>query len=227
MAIPNLLELLVQGRSLALRYSEQLHPSLPSAQRFAVWVDGARIGAVAPARLSAEGTTIVLTLAEPVAAGTVVRTSARTVITYAGSVRPGVCAMANGTAVVGGFWVVPAGAQVGADQEWVQSLFPAQAGRSSTGSVVARTVRGQDTYLFMRHAQVVGFETISTPAGGFDTVVIEWVSAGTGNNVSRIRNRRWLDTITGALVRSERRVIAGLGDEHAWQAVAVSGGQPK
>jgi hypothetical protein len=75
MAIPNLLELLVQGRSLALRYSEQLHPSLPSAQRFAVWVDGARIGAVAPARLSAEGTTIVLTLAEPVAAGTVVRIS--------------------------------------------------------------------------------------------------------------------------------------------------------
>jgi hypothetical protein len=57
MAIPNLLELLVQDRSLALRYSEVLHPNLPSAQRFAVWVNGTRIDAVAPASLSADGTT--------------------------------------------------------------------------------------------------------------------------------------------------------------------------
>ena len=75
MAIPNLLELLVQDRSLALRYSEVLHPNLPSAQRFAVWVNGTRIDAVAPASLSADGTTIVLTLAQPVAADDAVRIS--------------------------------------------------------------------------------------------------------------------------------------------------------
>jgi hypothetical protein len=89
-------------------------------------------------------------------------------------------------------------------------------------NVIDRTVRGQDTYMFIREARILGFETLTLPGYRGDTVVVEWQHFGTGNNVHRTRNRRWLDVETGALVRSEARVISGLGEEHAWHAVSIS-----
>jgi hypothetical protein len=67
MAIPTLLELVVQGGSLALRYSEALSSVLPSVNRFVVMVNGRRVYAQGPATLNADGTTILITLATPVA----------------------------------------------------------------------------------------------------------------------------------------------------------------
>ena len=72
MAVPTLLELSVQGRSLAFRYSEALNAILPSFNRFVVLVNGRRVNATGPASLSADGTTIFLTLASPVGAGATV-----------------------------------------------------------------------------------------------------------------------------------------------------------
>lgn len=159
------------------------------------------------------------------AAGTAVRTSDNLTISYAGALQPRVCRLSGGRVAVAGFWVLSPGMEMGSAQEWLGRLFPATAGRTSTANVVNRSVRGQDTYMFMREAKVLGFEMIAVPAGRFDTVVIEWISAGTGNNISRVRDRRWLDTNTGATVQSESRIIAGIGPEHAWQAVSVSSPQ--
>lgn len=69
MAVPTLLELMVQGSSVALRYSEALNPVLPSINRFQVMVNGRRVYASGSASLSADGTTIRFTLAKPIAAG--------------------------------------------------------------------------------------------------------------------------------------------------------------
>lgn len=50
MAIPNLLELLVRGSTLSLRYSEALSVILPSLNRFVVMVNGRRVYATGQAK---------------------------------------------------------------------------------------------------------------------------------------------------------------------------------
>jgi hypothetical protein len=69
MAIPTLIDLVVSGSSVALRYSEALSSTLPSFNRFIIKVNGKRVYATGPATLSADGTTILLKLADPVAVG--------------------------------------------------------------------------------------------------------------------------------------------------------------
>jgi len=59
MAFPTLLELAVDGSSVALRFSETLSATLPSINRFAVLVNGVRVYASSTAAtLSNGGTTI-------------------------------------------------------------------------------------------------------------------------------------------------------------------------
>jgi Ca2+-binding RTX toxin-like protein len=69
MAVPTLIDLVVSGTSVALRYSEALSTTLPSFNRFIIKVNGKRVYATGPATLSADGTTILLKLAGPVAVG--------------------------------------------------------------------------------------------------------------------------------------------------------------
>jgi hypothetical protein len=87
MAIPSLLELAVDGASVALRFSEALATTLPSINRFSVLVNGRRVMASSTAAsLSADGTTIRFSLATPVATGATVT------VTYGsanGADRPG------------------------------------------------------------------------------------------------------------------------------------------
>lgn len=172
-----------------------------------------------PATVTAQGARVWEHRCPP--AGTVVRTSDGVVTTYAGPSQPGECRRADGRTSVYGLWLLPAGIQDNEIRDWLARLFPASAGRTSTMHAVERTVRGQDTYMFIREARVLGFETLEFPGYRGETVVIEWQYFGTGNNVHRTRHRRWLDTETGALVRSEARVISGLGPEHAWHAVSL------
>jgi hypothetical protein len=68
MATPSLLELAADGSTLALRYSEALSSILPSASRFLVVVNGVRRTITGSATLSADGTTIRLTLSAPLLA---------------------------------------------------------------------------------------------------------------------------------------------------------------
>jgi len=73
MAIPTLLELAVDGSSVALRFSEALSATLPSINRFAVLVNGVRVYASSPAAtLSNDGTTIRFSLASAVPPGATV-----------------------------------------------------------------------------------------------------------------------------------------------------------
>jgi len=87
MAIPSLLELAVDGVSVALRFSEALATTLPSINRFSVLVNGKRVySSSLSASLSADGTTIRFSLATPVATGATVT------VTYGsanGADRPG------------------------------------------------------------------------------------------------------------------------------------------
>jgi len=68
MAIPSLVELAVDGFSLALRYSDILNGILPSYSRFQVSVNGVRRAITGPAFLSGGSTTIRLNLASAVLA---------------------------------------------------------------------------------------------------------------------------------------------------------------
>jgi hypothetical protein len=78
MAVPSLLELAVDGTSVALRFSEALSAILPSINRFSVLVNGVRVNASSTAAtLSNGGTTIRFTLTTAVATG------ASVTITYA------------------------------------------------------------------------------------------------------------------------------------------------
>jgi Ca2+-binding RTX toxin-like protein len=73
MAFPTLLELAVDGSSVALRFSETLSATLPSINRFAVLVNGVRVYASSPAAtLSNGGTTIGFSLRSAVAPGATV-----------------------------------------------------------------------------------------------------------------------------------------------------------
>lgn len=157
-------------------------------------------------------------------AGTVVRTSDGATMSYGGSSEPGICRRADGRTTLYTLWLLPAGGRNNEVQDWLGRLFPASAGRTSTMNVIGSAIRSHDTFMFMREARVLGFETLAFSGYRGDTVVIEWQEFGTGNNVHRTRHRRWLDVETGALVRSEARVISGLGDEHAWHAVSISTG---
>lgn len=42
------------------------------------------------------------------------------------------------------------------------------------------------------------------------------------SNSHRSLYRRWLDTRTGATVRSERRLLSGAGSDYAWHAVSIN-----
>jgi hypothetical protein len=68
MAIPNLVELAVDGTAIALRYSDILNSILPSFSRFQVSVNGVRRSLTGPAMLRGGGSTIRLNLATPVLA---------------------------------------------------------------------------------------------------------------------------------------------------------------
>ena len=87
MAIPSLLELAVDGASVALRFSEALATTIPSINRFAVLVNGRRVyPSSSAASLSADGTTIRFSLTSPIATGATVT------VTYGsanGADRPG------------------------------------------------------------------------------------------------------------------------------------------
>ena len=87
MAIPSLLELAVDGSSVAIRFSEALSSTLPSINRFAVLVNGRRIYASsAAATLSNGGTTIRFSLRSAVAPGATV---ALTYTSVNGADKPG------------------------------------------------------------------------------------------------------------------------------------------
>jgi hypothetical protein len=60
-------------------------------------------------------------------------------------------------------WLLPAGSRNDEVQDWLGRLFPASAGRTSSMNVIDRTVRGQDTYMFIREARILGFETLTLP----------------------------------------------------------------
>jgi Ca2+-binding RTX toxin-like protein len=68
MTIPTLIDLVVSGSSVALRYSEALSSILPSVNRFIIKVNGKRVYATGQATLNVDGTTILLKLTDPVAA---------------------------------------------------------------------------------------------------------------------------------------------------------------
>ena len=68
MAIPNLVELAIDGTALALRYSDTLNSILPSFSRFQVSVNGIRRSLTGPAMLRGGGTTIRLNFATPILA---------------------------------------------------------------------------------------------------------------------------------------------------------------
>ena len=87
MAIPTLLELIVQGSSLALRYSEALSSLLPNVTRFVVSVNGKRVYAKA-VRLSPDSKSILLDLPSPVPAGASVNVTYTSLNTL-GTSRPG------------------------------------------------------------------------------------------------------------------------------------------
>ena len=87
MAIPTLLELIVQGSSLALRYSEALSSLLPNVNRFVVSVNGKRVYAKA-VRLSTDSKSILLDLVSPVPAGASVNVTYTSLNTL-GPSRPG------------------------------------------------------------------------------------------------------------------------------------------
>jgi Ca2+-binding RTX toxin-like protein len=87
MAIPTLLELAVDGSSVAIRFSEALSATLPSINRFAVLVNGVRIYASSTtATLSNGGTTIRFALRSAVAQGATV---ALTYTSVNGADKPG------------------------------------------------------------------------------------------------------------------------------------------
>ena len=75
MAIPQLVELAVDGTMLALRYSETLISTLPSFGRFQVSVNGVRRSITGPAMLRGGGTTIRLNLATAILATDIVKIS--------------------------------------------------------------------------------------------------------------------------------------------------------
>lgn len=158
------------------------------------------------------------------AAGTVVRASSGGTVTYRGQTGSGECRRSDGSIALYGLWIIPAGQQPDPNlRSWLGSLFPAAAGRSATGSSVGRPEVGNDTYLWTREARIAGFERLDLPAGQIDTVLIEWEDRGMAGNAFRGRYRRWLDTATGALVRSEMRILSGLSrNEHAWHAVSIT-----
>jgi hypothetical protein len=73
MAIPSLLELAVDGSSVALRFSEALATTLPSINRFAVMVNGVRVRASSTVvALSNGNTTLSFSLVSPIPAGATV-----------------------------------------------------------------------------------------------------------------------------------------------------------
>ncbi|HEY4250622.1 MAG TPA: hypothetical protein VGM87_05465 [Roseomonas sp.] len=156
------------------------------------------------------------------AAGTVVRASTGGIVTYAGQAGPGLCRRSDGSTAVYGLWILPRGQSRPDLQEWLGALFPASAGRTATTSQVGPSVDRRDSQMWLREAQVVGFEPLDLPAGRLDTVLIEWEDRGLVNNYHRSLHRRWLDTRTGALVRSEVRILGGAGTESAWHAISIS-----
>lgn len=157
------------------------------------------------------------------AAGTVVQTSNGGSFSYAGPAGPGLCRRTDGRFAIYGIWLTDRGQGPGAGVvQWLGSIFPASAGRSAVMQRTDRAARSQDTYMWIREARVVGFEALNLGAGQVDAILLEWTDTGTDRNIHRSRHRRWLDTQTGALVKSESRILGGNGTEHAWEAVSIT-----
>lgn len=155
-------------------------------------------------------------------AGTVLQTSNGTTVTFTDTAGPGLCRRADGRTALYGIWTVWPDNPRPDVHAWLGDLFPARAGRTSHRARIEPELRTGNSYLYTSDARIAGFETVDVPAGRFDAVVIEWEYAGTGSNYHRTRHRRWLDTATGVLVKSEARVLGGRGDEHAWHAVSIT-----
>lgn len=157
-------------------------------------------------------------------AGTEIRDSRGGRVTYLGEVGPGLCRRSDGQTSIYGLWFVLRGQQPPPEiQAWLAGLFPARAGRRATAQQLGPSVsNSRDSQMWLREARVVGFETLNLPAGRLDTVLIEWEDRGMVNNSHRSLYRRWLDTRTGATVRSERRLLSGAGSDYAWHAVSIN-----
>lgn len=156
-------------------------------------------------------------------AGTTVRDSRGGRVTYLGEAGPGLCRRSDGQTAIYGLWFVPRGQQPSPEiQAWLAGLFPARTGRRATAQQLGPSVSNpRDSQMWLREARVVGFETLDLPAGRLDTVLIEWEDRGMVSNYHRSLYRRWLDTRTGATVRSERRLLSGSGSDYAWHAMSI------
>ncbi|WP_157033540.1 hypothetical protein [Belnapia moabensis] len=106
----------------------------------------------------------------------------------------------------------------------MQSLFPARTGKNASYTATVSYPGSGIQYPFETRWRVVGFEPLRTPAGRFDTVVLERIANGTGANAQQsFTVRYWLEGVSGILV--QRKVTLGRGATSLlrdMQATAVS-----
>jgi hypothetical protein len=161
-------------------------------------------------------------------AGTVVRNTAGGTVTYADPASPGLCRWSNGRTSLYGLWMLDAGQTNSEAQAWLGALFPASSGQVARMTVVGQGAdqRNLSTAMWLRQARVLGFDTVPLPTGPREAVLVEWTERGMSGNTHVQRQRRWLDTETGALIRSEGRlefgVAHGRGVEHEWRATSIT-----
>jgi hypothetical protein len=92
----------------------------------------------------------------------------------------------------------------------MQSLFPARTGMNASYTATVSYPGSGIQYPFETRWRVVGFEPLQTPAGRFDTVVLERMANGTGANAGQsFTVRYWLEGVSGILV--QRKVELGRG----------------
>ena len=162
MAIPSLVELAIDGTSLALRYSDTLNSILPSFSRFQVSVNGIRRSLTGPAMLRGGGTTIRLNLATPILATDTVA------ITY-GSVN--------------GFDKAGYGDIRSLSTNQRAAFFRNLTGTNLTGIANAVTINTSDTTLITGETALVSFAFNRNPGTSFSSGDVS-VSGGSLSNLN-------------------------------------------
>lgn len=92
----------------------------------------------------------------------------------------------------------------------MQSLFPARTGTNASYTATVAYPGSGIQYPFETRWRVVGFERLQTPAGRYDTVVLERMVNGTGANAAQsLTVRYWLEGVSGIMVQREVKLGRG------------------
>ena len=103
------------------------------------------------------------------------------------------------------------------DRSAIDSLWPLSVGKTASLKVTRKTGMWRITF------SVVGRETVSVPAGNFETFVVQENQRGIGHRYEKERTR-WYSPELGTLVKSESLVTKGVsyGKRSSYQLVRMT-----